>query len=235
MNPAKKTRTAAGLLTLCLLAGCTKLPVSGSYCVFPGPGVREVEPPAEDYLVPCVGSDRYKATARVDSGWQVYSREEIIPNNPNPPLFLQGFGMPPRIVPGRPEEPIILQAGNTPGGTIVIKGYASYPEALRDIDDMFILDFERQVVAGAIIVLSRESGDPQARTQTRKVTMDVELKPGTVSRVTTSTILYEARGTNSGGPEIRYLLKSLAIGCERTCYEANTGTVDRTMESWENR
>lgn len=220
--------------TLLVLTGCAKLPVSGLYCVFAEPGSTRMGPMPATYSTPCVGSVEYNATVRIGEEWQIYSSQDIAPNNPNPPLYLQGFGPSPRVRPVVPGDPLLLQTGGQLGGTIIVNGYTSYSDALTYIDDMFVLDFKKQVAANAIQIISQKSSDPGLLKQTRKVTMDVILQDGTVSRVATSTILYDMSLVREGVPVKTYILKSMTIGCETACYEANTKIIEKALDSWEN-
>ena len=219
-------------VTLIVLTGCAKLPVSGVYCVFIKPGSTQMGSALAEYSTPCAGSAEYDATVRIGEGWYIYSSQDIAPNNPSPPLFLQGFGPGPRILANEPGGPILLQASGQLGGTIIVNGYTSYDEAMAYIDDMFVLDFKKQVASGAIQIINQESSDPALAQQTRTVTMDVMLKDGTVSRVTTSTMLYDMSLIRQGAPTQTYVLKSMTIGCETTCYEANRATIEKSLDSW---
>lgn len=231
---SRLVEVAVAVATLLVFAGCAKLPVSGLYCVYVKPGATQIGPIQASYSTPCAGSVEYNATVRIGDEWHMYSSQDIAPNNPNPPLFLQGFGPSPRVLPSVPGGPTLLQASDQLGGTIIVNGYTSYSDALTYIDDMFVLDFKKQVAANAIQVISQKSSDPALLQQTRRVTMDVMLKDGTVSRVTTSTMLYGMSLIREGVSAKTYILKSMTIGCETACYEANTGTVEKALDSWEN-
>ena len=235
MRPVSRVvRFAVTGAMLLVLTGCAQLPVSGLYCVFVKPGSNQIGPIPSTYSTPCAGSVEYDATARIGEEWQIYSLQDIAPNNPNSPLFLQGFGPSPRVLPSVPGGPVLLHFSGQLGGTIIVNGYTSYSDALTYIDDMFVLDFKKQVAANAIQVISQKSSDPALLKQTRKVIMDVVLKDGTVSRVTTSTMLYGMSIIREGVPVKMYILKSMTIGCETACYEANTVTIDKALDSWEN-
>lgn len=233
----KHATILASIGLLFVIAGCAKLPVSGRYCVFAKPDLTQITDTKTNHLTPCVGSKEYDAWARTAGNWHLYSSQDISPNNPSPPLFLQGFGRGKRMVPETPTGPLILQTGNELGGTIVVNGYSSYAQALASIDDMFILDFKKQVANKAVRIISQQSSDPDSLAQTRKVTMDVTLKDGTVSRVTTNTILYDMFMAPAQGPRgsvKTYMLKSMTIGCSVTCHETNGALIDETFDSWEN-
>lgn len=191
-------------LALALLTGCASLPVSATY----------------------IGSSTYNALIEVPPQWLSYSSAQISPNNPSPPLFLEGFGI-------SLDNVMIPQAGNTVGGTILVRSYGSREEALSMLDNMFILDFKKQVENGSVAVIKEVRTPPEKLKQERFLIMDVSLSDGTVSRVMSSTVLYRKETLLNNQVISQYILRSLSVGCYVACYNEQSEVISKIHQSWE--
>lgn len=199
-----KIRKLRGCFALALLTGCSSLPVSATY----------------------IGSSTYNALVEVPSQWLAYSSVQISPNNPSPPLFLEGFGI-------ALDNVTIPQAGNTVGGTILVRAYGSREDALSMLDNMFILDFKKQVENGSVTIIKEVSTPPEKLKQERFLIMDVSLSNGTVSRVMSSTVLYRKETLINNQVISQYILKSLSVGCYVACYNEQSEVISKIHQSWE--
>ena len=186
-----------------LLSACTSLPVSQTY----------------------LGSDQLGSTTTAPAGWQVFDSADVRGDIEGAaPLFLQGFG-----VPG--VNPTAPMSGNQPGGVLTVTLHPGIERARAAAPNAFIIDLARAVKEGTAQILN-ESTSVEGSWERRRWLVEVQLTPGTVTRVVqTVMISLQPVGADKDGTKL-HAVKALVIGCVPDCFDANQATINAVESQW---
>lgn len=214
--PRRATVLLAGVLAL-LAAGCASLPLSRIH----------------------LGSTAFGTSAIAPGDWTSFDTAEVLADAPDapPPSFLEGFGVP-GVDPTRP------MLGGLPGGVLVVNLYPGLEATRLAARNALLTDLDGSLVSGAATLVEEAPLVVEGPWERRSLLLDLQVDaPAVDSRADGSVLRTVVRvlqvtmvgttptGKDASGSDV-YPLKTLIVGCERSCFAANEAVFTAVVDSW---